>query len=80
LGYSTASRSPEKYAAFLRKASIQIASLTKIDAEKAAELKPTRADLLDALIAACVTRYDALVWTADKDFFKFLPKDKVRLI
>ncbi len=78
-GYSIAGRSPEKYTAFLRRASVQIAPLTKTDAEEAAQLRPSRADLLDALIAACVKRYDAEVWTADKDFFKFLSKDRVRL-
>jgi predicted nucleic acid-binding protein len=69
-----------KYTTFLRKARIEIAPLAKTDAEEAALLKPNRADLLNALIAACVKRYDASLWTADKDFLKFLPKEKVRLL
>lgn len=79
-GYSIARRSPEKYGAFLRRARVEIAPLTKADAEEAAQMKPSKADLLDALIAACVKRYDAAVWTADRDFIKFLSKEKVRLL
>lgn len=79
-GYSIAGKSSEKYNAFLRRARVEIAALTRADAEGAAQMKPSKTDLLDALIAACAKRYDAAVWTADKDFFKFLSKDKVRLL
>lgn len=79
-GYSIAHKSPEKYSAFLRRARVEIAPLTRADAEEAAKLKPGKADLLDALIAASVKRLDATVWTADKDFFKFLSREKVRLL
>ncbi len=72
-------RSPEKYQAFLKRTGIEIATLTKTDAEEAARHKPSRKDLLDALIAASAQRHDATVWTTDSDFYKFLSKDRVRL-
>ncbi len=78
--YSIARKSSEKYGAFLRSVRVEIAPLTKVDAEVAAQMKPSKTDLLDSLIAACVKRYDATVWTADRDFLKFLSKDKVRLL
>lgn len=78
-GYSIAKRSPERYENFLVKTRTEIASLTKLDAEEAARMKPIRNDLLDALIASCVKRYDGNIWTRDRDFFKFLPRSKVRL-
>ena len=79
-GYSIAGRSPIRYETFIRRTGIEIVPLTKSDAEAAARSKPAKADLLDALIAASVGRYDAVIWTADRDFLRFLPKDKVRLI
>ncbi|MGQ9469937.1 MAG: hypothetical protein ACUVTD_09020 [Nitrososphaerales archaeon] len=43
-------------------------------------MKPTRRDLLDALISATVKRYGASIWTLDRDFLRSLPEGKVRLI
>ncbi|MBI3116472.1 MAG: PIN domain-containing protein [Thaumarchaeota archaeon] len=78
-GYSIAKRSPERYEDFLVKTRTEIAPLTKLDAEEATRMKPIRKDLLDALIASCVKRYDGNIWTRDRDFFKFLPHAKVRV-
>ena len=49
------------------------------EAAAAAEMRPGRADLLDALIAASAKGQDAVVWTRDADPLKFLPKESVRL-
>lgn len=78
-GYFTANRSPEKYENLLAKLRVDVAPLTKLDAEEAAKLKPSKGDLLDALISASARRNDATVWATDKDFLKFLPKSKVRI-
>jgi len=78
-GYLTAGIPPDRYAAFLNKIQIEVIPLTKTDAENAANLKPSKTDLLDALIAASAKRYNATVWTRDKDFLKFLPQNKVRI-
>ncbi len=78
-GYLTAGLPPDKYMAFLNKIRVEVAPLTKTDAENAANFKPNRTDLLDALIASSVKRYNAIVWTRDKDFLKFLPEHKVRI-
>lgn len=79
-GYSIAGREPDKYMKFIKKAAVEIAPLTKLDAEEAAQMKPTRRDLLDALISTTVKRYDASIWTLDHDFLRFLPEGRVRLI
>jgi predicted nucleic acid-binding protein len=78
-GYTTAGMSAERYERFLDGTSAEVVPLTRLDAEHASELKPSKADLLDALIASSVRRYDAIIWTRDSDFLKFLPKAKVRL-
>ena len=78
-GYAIAGRSPVRYENFLRKTGMEIVPLTKSDADDAANFKPIRADLLDALIAASARRHKAIIWTADKDFLKFLPKSGVRI-
>ncbi|MDA4112918.1 MAG: PIN domain-containing protein [Thaumarchaeota archaeon] len=78
-GYRTAGMSAERYERFLDGTAAEIVPLTRLDADFASELKPTKADLLDALIAGSVRRYDASIWTRDSDFLKFLPKAKVRL-
>jgi predicted nucleic acid-binding protein len=78
-GYSTAGRTPQKYKDFLNALRVEVAPLTKRDAEEAAEMKPADSDILDALIASCVKRYDGELWTADRDFLKFLPKSRVRI-
>jgi len=78
-GYLAASMPSENYDEFLQSAGLQIAPLIRADAEEAATMKPTSADLLDALIASCAKRYGATVWTSEKDFLKFLPKSRVRI-
>ena len=78
-GYALAHRSSEKYDAFIKRIGIEIVPLTKLDSEEASRMKPSKKDLLDALIAATAKRYEATVWTKDSDFLKFLPKDSVRL-
>ena len=77
-GYSLSGISPKKYKDFLNGFRIDVAPLTKLDAEEAARMNPADSDLLDALIAACVKRHDGVLWTADRDFRKFLPKSKVQ--
>ncbi len=77
--YAISGRSPEKYEDFVKQTRVEIAPLTKTDAEVAARMKPSRADLLDALISSCVKRYDGYIWTGDRDFLKFLPKTRVEI-
>lgn len=79
-GYLAAKMSSANYDRFLDIAGVEVAPLIKADAEEAAKMKPTRADLLDALIASSAKRYGATVWTGDKDFLKFLPKSRVRVM
>lgn len=79
-GYIIAKMSATNYHKFLEIAAIGVAPIIKADAEEAAKMKPGRADLLDALIASAAKRYGAVVWTGDKDFLKFLPKSKVRVM
>ena len=79
-GYALAGMSPSSYQAFLRKTGTEVAPLTKADAELAAEMKPGRADLLDALIAATAKRYDATVWTLGRDFLRLMPETRVRVL
>jgi len=79
-GYLTAGIPPDKYVTFLNKVQIEVAPLTKTDAENAANFKPSRTNLLDALIASSAKRYNATVWTRDKDFRKFLPEHKVHIL
>ncbi len=78
-GYSMIDVSSHKYREFLRGFRIEVTPLTKSDAEQAANMKPSEPDILDALIASSVKRYDASLWTADMDFLKFLPKSKVQI-
>ena len=79
-GYTTAKMSSTNYDRFLEVAGVEIAPLIKADAEDAAKMRPSKADLLDALIASSAKRYGATVWTGDKDFLKFLKKSKVRVM
>jgi predicted nucleic acid-binding protein len=79
-GYRSAGLSSEKYERLLEVGEIEISALTKTDVEAAAEMKPKKSDLLDALIAASVQRYDASIWTGDRDFLSLLPKNRVRLV
>jgi len=67
------------YERFPKGISAVVIPLTRLDAGFASEFKPSNADLLDALVAGSVKRYNASIWTRDSDFLKFLPKTKVRL-
>jgi predicted nucleic acid-binding protein len=76
-GYSRAELSTASYETFLSKLDIDVTPLTQEDAVLAASKKPGKEKLVDALVAATVSRYDASIWTKDVDFLKFLPKEKV---
>lgn len=78
--YQTAGLPTVKYDSFLSRLRIDIAPLVEEDAAFAAGKKPKRDDLVDALIAATVIRYEAVIWTKDRDFLKFLPKEKVSVM
>lgn len=78
-GYSMIDESSHKYKEFLKGFRIEVTPLTKSDAEEAARMKPLESDIADALIASSVKRYDASLWTGDRDFLKFLPKSKVQI-
>ena len=79
-GYRKAGLATERYDAFLSKLEINVAPLLEEDAVFAANKKPGREKLVDALIAATVSRYDSLIWTRDTDYLRFLPKEKVVII
>ena len=79
-GYLAAGLSTDRYERLLEVAEIGIAPLTRLDVETAAGLKPSKRDMLDALIAATAKRYDAHVWTSDRDFLKFLPRTQTKLV
>ncbi len=53
-GYSIANRTSEEYEEFLRSTGIEVAPLTKTDAENAAKMKPVNVHVLDSLIASTV--------------------------
>ena len=59
------------------KLGVDIIQLLEEDAVAAADLKPERDTLVDALVAATVARYDAFLWTKDLDFNQFLPEEKI---
>ena len=65
---------------FLKRLHIEIASLLEEDAQLAADKKPGKGKLVDALVAATVTRYDSIIWTKDHDFDQFLPEEKVIIL
>ena len=79
-GYALANKSSEKYDEFIKMIGVDVVPLTKLDSEEASRMKPSKKDIVDALIAAIVKRYEAILWTKDSDFLKFLPKDNVRLV
>jgi predicted nucleic acid-binding protein len=76
-GYWKARLSTARYEVFLSKLNIDVAPLLQEDAVFAAGKKPPREKLVDALVAATVSRYDASIWTKDTDFLQFLPQEKV---
>ncbi len=79
-GYSIAARTSENYDEFLRSIHVEITPVTKTDAEEAARMKPSPVHILGALIASTVKKYNAKLWTFDRDFLRFLPKLNVRLL
>jgi predicted nucleic acid-binding protein len=79
-GYRKIGLSTARYEAFLSSLEIEVAPLVQEDAVVAANKKPSREKLVDALIAATVSRYDASVWTWGIDFLHFLPKEKVIIL
>lgn len=72
--------STERYEAFLSKLNIDVAPLLEEDAVLAANKRPAKEKLADALIAATVSRYDSLIWTSNMDYLRFLPREKVVII
>jgi len=79
-GYRMANLSSSHYDDFLKKLHVEVASLAEEDAQLAAGKKPGKGKLVDALMAATVTRYDAIVWTKDHDFDQFLPEGRVTIL
>jgi len=79
-GYSIAKLSSARYEAFLEKFGVEVASLVEEDATLAARKKPSRINIIDALIAATVSRYQATIWTKDSDFLEFLPRNLVKMV
>lgn len=80
-GYRKAGLATDRYEAFLSKLDIDVAPLLEEDAVFAANKKPGRKKLIDALIAATVDRYNSSIWTRDTDYLHFLLlKEKVIII
>jgi len=79
-GYMTAHQSPENYEEFLRAIPVEVVPRTGQGAEQAANLKPAVVQVLDALIASTVKKYNGRIWTFDRDFLRFLPKSSVRIL
>jgi predicted nucleic acid-binding protein len=68
----------KNYEIFLNDFDIQIIPLLKSDVEKAASLRPSKRDVLDALIASCSLRLSAKLVTFNKDDFKkFLKREQI---
>ena len=76
-GYRMANLGSSHYENFLNKLNVEIVPLLEEDAQLAASKKPGKRKLVDALIAATVIRYDAILWTKDRDFDRFLSEEKV---
>ena len=76
-GYRKANLACSHYENFLMKLGVDVAPLLEEDAILAADKKPGKEKLVDALIAATVARYDAFLWTKDQDFDQFLPQEKI---
>ena len=79
-GYRKAGLPATRYEAFLTKLGIEVTPLSQEDAVLAANWKPSREKLVDVLIAATASRYEATVWTKDSDFLQFLPKERVTIM
>jgi predicted nucleic acid-binding protein len=79
-GYSIAKLSPSRYEAFLEKFGVEVAPFVEEDATLAAWKRPSRINIIDALIAATVSRYQAIIWTKDSDFLDLLPRKLVKMV
>jgi predicted nucleic acid-binding protein len=79
-GYGKAGLAATRYRDFLAKLSVNVAPLVEEDAAVGAQRKPTRENVVDALISATVSRYGATIWTKDKDFLRYMPKEKVKVV
>jgi predicted nucleic acid-binding protein len=79
-GYRKANLASSHYENFLEKLGVDVVPLLEEDVMFAADRKPRKEKLVDALIAATVSRYDAIVWTRDRDFHHFLPQEKVTIL
>ena len=79
-GYGRAGLAATRYKDFLAKLSINVAPLVEEDAALAAQRKPSRENVVDALISANVSRYGATIWTKDKDFLRYLSREKVKVV
>lgn len=79
-GYRTSKLDTSSYTDFLEKLHINVAPLLEEDASWAAAKKPGKGKLVDALIAATVSRYEAVIWSKDPDFVQFLPQPKVTIL
>jgi len=79
-GYKKAGLATARYESLLSRLDIEVAALLQEDAITAANKNSHRENLVDALIAATVSRYDALIWSKDADFLRFLPKEKVVIV
>ncbi len=72
--------SSARYQAFLEKFGVEVAPFVEEDAILAARKRPHRSSIIDALIAATVSRYEAIIWTKDSDFLHYLPRNLVKII
>lgn len=79
-GYRKANLSSRRYDEFLKTLGIGIVPLLEEDALFASDKKPGRTKLLNALVAATVARYEAVLWTRDHDFAQFLPEENITLV
>lgn len=79
-GYRKANLASSHYDDFLMKLDVDVVPLLEEDALLAADKKPGKNKLVNALVAATVTRYDAFVWTRDHDLSQFLPEEKITIL
>lgn len=79
-GYRKAELASTRYEAFLANLGVDVVPLVEEDAATAAKKKPGKQKLIDALIAATASRYEASVWTKDADFQLFLPRERVTIV
>ena len=78
--YGKANLPSSHYGDFLLKLGVEVVPLLEEDALLASEKKHGKNELVDALVAATVARYDAFVWTKDRDFNQFLPEERITIL